>query len=75
MSGNEIQLLLDANSNGKIWVKDNVISMDQNWSTEDSTLKASYFLFKHVLIVFTKEHIQRFSKAKAAEEATKLEGQ
>jgi hypothetical protein len=75
MSGNEIQLLLDANSNGKTWAKDNVISMDKNWSTEDGTLKATYISFKHVLVVCTKENIQRFSKAKAAEEATKLEGQ
>jgi hypothetical protein len=74
MSDNEIQLLLDANSSGKTWLKDRAISIDRQWSTEDGLLLGYYSFWDHWLVISTKENIQRFLKAKASKEAGNLDG-
>lgn len=72
ITDNEKQILLDANSGGKKWVKMNVISMREQWATEDSELFANYDPMERGLMIATKGHLERMKQQTQDKEREKL---
>jgi len=74
MSDNEIETLLKANSGGEKWKKIGIISMKQQWQTENGLLFAIFDTFDNMLLVFTKECFEREKAREKAKEDKKLDG-
>lgn len=72
MSDNEIELLLKSNSGDSPWTKLEAPSMDRQW--ENGQLYATYITFKNILIVATKDHLERVAAQKARNESKNLDG-
>lgn len=73
LSSNEIQILLDANSDGHTWKKSDEISVDQNWIRDDGC-KAEYTTLSHYLVLMSKEILTDSTVKQKADEAQKLNG-
>jgi hypothetical protein len=74
ISENEVEILLNSNSNGVPWKKVAVISMNRNWETENGELQATYITFENLLKVGTKDFLAREKAKKDAKEGHNLEG-
>jgi len=74
LSDNEIASFLAANGNGKKWKKLEIISMDDNWITEDGDFIAVYKKMDRTLIIFTKEVLARDKEERRQEENKNLRG-
>lgn len=74
LSGVEIEAIMEANSGGRTWVKDEAFSMNSQWHTTDGFLLASYRTFDHHLMIMTKPALDRANAEKAADEKAKLKG-
>jgi hypothetical protein len=73
LSTNEIELLLQANSGGGIWEKQEELSIDQKWLLDDLSRYAQYQPSERILIIATDEYIERAQKNKKEEESSRLE--
>jgi len=74
MSENEIEQLLKVNSGERVWKKREVISVNQEWQTEDGDLAASYRTLENNLVIATKGNLERAAAAKKSKENKALEG-
>jgi hypothetical protein len=74
LSDNEIEIILKKNSPDSPWKKRNIVSMNQEWETEDGRLIAHYETIKHLLNIITMDSIKRANDAKKAKETEKLNG-
>lgn len=74
ISDNEIETLLKANGGDKKWKKREIISMNEEWQTEDGALLAQYKAFDNMLIIATKGYIEREDAKTKAKEKKQLEG-
>jgi len=72
LSENEIQALLNANSNKKVWKERNSISLNKEWETEDGQVLAQYDIMENVLYISTKDTLDRAEEEKKAAEEEKL---
>ena len=74
LSENEIEILLNNNSDGVPWKKLLAISMNRNWETENGEVLATYITFENLLKVGTKDYEAREKAKKDAKESKHLEG-
>ena len=72
-SDNEIQALLDDNSEGHAWAKNDTNSTNREWDRDDGAL-AQYYIFKDSLFICTKNYIIAENIRKKAVEDKKLQG-
>ncbi len=73
LSDNEIQILLDANSDGHTWKKSTETSVYHQWLRDDGTL-AHYDTDRHMLALMSKVFIANMAAKQKAAEAQKLNG-
>ena len=73
ISDNEIEVLLKSNGGDEKWEKLKIISVDKQWETEDGAIMACYKTFDNMLLIATKERLERMIAEKKAEEKERLE--
>jgi hypothetical protein len=74
LTDNEIESLLAANGNGKKWKTLEIMSMDDNWITEDGDFIACYKKMDRMLLILTKEKVAREMEEKKQKENKNLRG-
>jgi len=74
ISANEIEILLQKNQINSPWKKRNIISMNQQWLTEDEKMFAEYNPIERTLFIATMDAMNRDNAEKKAQEAEKLQG-
>ncbi|MEI6634897.1 MAG: hypothetical protein WCP22_13925, partial [Chlamydiota bacterium] len=74
LSENEIQTLLKSNGADRTWKKRDILSMNEEWETEDGVLLAHLESLENFLIVTTKDHMTRAEAKKKQKEDKNLGG-
>lgn len=74
LSENEIEMLLNANAGGSVWIKQEGFSLDSQWQTENGELLAQYENLHNFMVIMSRACADRTEQDKKAEEQKKLDG-